>query len=172
MEYRPSSRRLVANHQGSTSAVEPSHLRRAVDDHRSLHRQRPVAEVLFQRKLCQSPGNELEAAMAAVGESDPTFSHLQDALMKAKAQCQVVEDRIVASIEFIERAKKRICQVEVSQGQEALAKVQSKLQFEEQGLDDGEARLAALIQESAEAGPRVDCPPISSRACGVASMSV
>ena len=47
------------------------------------------------------------------------------------------------------------CQAEVSQAQEALAKVQSKLQFEEQGLAIGEARLAALIQESAAAGPRV-----------------
>ena len=106
---------------------------------------------------------KLEAAMAAVGKSDPTFSHLHDALKKAKAQCQVrsVEDRIAASKEFIERAKKRIvaCQAEVSQEQEALAKVQSKLQFEKQSLADGEARLAALIQESAAAGPRVEEVP-------------
>ena len=125
---------------------------------------------------------KLEAAMAAVGESDPPFSHLHDALKKAKAQCQVrpVEDRIAASKEFIERAKKRIigCQAEVSHAQEALARVQSKLQFEEQGLADGEARLAALIQESAAAGPksggssrdiaRQFCP----RASRVTSMSV
>ena len=44
---------------------------------------------------------KLEAAMAAVGEADPTFSHLQEALKKAKAQCQVrpVEDRIAATKE-------------------------------------------------------------------------
>ena len=52
---------------------------------------------------------KLEAAMAAVGEADPTFSHLQEALKKAKAQCQVcpVEDRVVATKDFIERAKKK-----------------------------------------------------------------
>ena len=91
--------------------------------------------------------------MAAVGESDPTFSHLQDALKKAKAQCKCARWRIALTKEFFARAKKRIvaCSTEVSQAQEALAKVQSKLQFEEQGLVDGKARLAALIQESAEA---------------------
>ena len=54
-----------------------------------------------------------------------------------------------------ERFKKRIvaCQVEVSQAQEALAKAQSELQQEEQGLTDGEARLAIFMQESAKAGP-------------------
>ena len=60
-----------------------------------------------------------------VGESDPIFSHLHDALKKAKAQCQVRPVRIVASTEFIERAKKRIigCQAEVCHAQEALARV-------------------------------------------------
>ena len=102
--------------------------------------------------------------MAAVGDTDPTFSHLQEALQKAKAQCQVrpVEDRIAATKDFIQRARKRIvaCQTEVSQAQEALAKAQSKLQLEEQGLTDGEARLATLMQESAEGGPRrEEVPP-------------
>ena len=50
---------------------------------------------------------KLEAAMAAVGESDPTFAGLQDALKKAKAQAQVrpVADRIASSKVFIERAE-------------------------------------------------------------------
>ena len=59
-------------------------------------------------------------------------------------------------------ARKRIvsCQAEVSQAQEALAKAQSKLQQEEQGLTDEEARLATLMQESAEGGPRrEEVPP-------------
>ena len=67
---------------------------------------------------------KLAAAVAIVGETDPIFTHLQEAL-KAKAQCQVrrVEDRIAFPKEFIERAKKRIaCQAEVSQVQEVLAK--------------------------------------------------
>ena len=82
--------------------------------------------------------------MAAVGESDPTFSHMQEPWKKAKAQCQVrlVQDRTPSSQDFIERAKKMIvvCEAEVSQAKEVLAKVQSKLQQEEQGLVDGEAR--------------------------------
>ena len=42
---------------------------------------------------------KLEAAMAAVGESDPTYEGLQDALKKAKAQAQipVVEGVLVAN---------------------------------------------------------------------------
>ena len=106
---------------------------------------------------------KLEAAMAAVGETDPTFGHLREALKTAKAQCQVrpVEDRIASTKDFIERARKRIvaCQAEVSQAQEALVKAQSKLHQEEQGLSDGEARLATLMQESAEGGPRVEEVP-------------
>ena len=47
------------------------------------------------------------------------------------------------------------CQAEVSQAQEALVKAQSKLHQEEQGLSDGEARMATLMQESA-GGPRVE----------------
>ena len=44
-------------------------------------------------------------AMAA-----PTFKYLQEALKKAKAQCQVrtMEDRTASSKEFIDRAKKRV----------------------------------------------------------------
>ena len=59
-----------------------------------------------------------------------------------------VEDRIAASKEFIERAKKRIVayQTEVSQAQEALAKVQSKLQFEEQDIAR-QFRLRACLSE-------------------------
>ena len=113
--------------------------------------------------------------MAAVGETDPTFKYLQEALKKAKAQCQVrtVEDRTALSKELIDRVKKRIvaCQAKVSQAQEALAKAQSKLQQEEQGFTDGEARLAILMQESAEVGPRVeevhpnDASQLRPRAC-------
>ena len=48
---------------------------------------------------------KLEAAMAAVGESDPTYEGLQDALKKAKAQAQVrpVADRIASSKVFWSR---------------------------------------------------------------------
>ena len=65
MEHRPGSRRLVAHHQRSMSAVEqvarqrPSifqaHQRRAAS-HRSIFSQRP-ATARFQGKLCRSPGN-------------------------------------------------------------------------------------------------------------------
>ena len=100
---------------------------------------------------------KLEAS--AVGETDPTSTHLQEASKKAKAQCQVrpVEDRIASSKEFIEED---CCVSSRSQSaQEALGKAQSELQQEEQGLTDGEARLAILMQESAEVGPRVEEVP-------------
>ena len=53
---------------------------------------------------------KLETAVAAVGESDPSFPAHQEALKKAKAQAQVrpVEDRISSTKVFIERAKKRV----------------------------------------------------------------
>ena len=104
---------------------------------------------------------KLEEEMAVVGESEPHFL--------AFARCVEESEGTVSSAprggshccfeKFIDRLKKSIvaCQTEVSQAQEVLAKVQSKLQFEEQGFVDGEARLAALIQESAEAG----MPPMS-----------
>ena len=70
---------------------------------------------------------------------------------QGQAQARPVEERIVSTKVFIERAKKRVtvCREEVSRAQEAFAQAQTKLQSEEQGLVDGEARLAALIQESA-----------------------
>ena len=104
---------------------------------------------------------KLEAAMAALGESDPTYLALQEALKKAKAQSQVrpVEERIASSKVFIERAKKRIgiCQEEVARAQQVHSKAQAKLQSEEQGLAEGEARLADLIAESE--GSRVEGVP-------------
>ena len=99
--------------------------------------------------------------MAALGESDPTYSILQEALKKAKASTHVrpVDERIASSRTFIERAKKRIgsCREEVLRAQEVLAQVQAKLQSEEQSLVEGEARLAALIAESE--GLREEIPP-------------
>ena len=89
--------------------------------------------------------------MAAVGESDPMCAGLQDALKKAKAQAPVrpVADRIASSKVFIERAKKRITtgREEVSQVLEALTSAQAKLQSDEHGLADAEARLATLLME-------------------------
>ena len=90
--------------------------------------------------------------MAALGESDPTYSMLQEALKKAKALTHVrpVDERIASSRTFIDRAKKRIgsCREEVLRAQEVLAQAQAKLQSEEQSLVEGEARLAALSAES------------------------
>ena len=104
---------------------------------------------------------KLEAAMAALGESDNTYSILQEALKKAKALTHVrpVDERIASSRTFIDRAKKRIgsCREEVLWAQEVLAQAQAKLQPEEQSLVEGEARLAALIAESE--GLREEIPP-------------
>ena len=130
--------------RGRQSSKPPAKGRRGsqVGLHPEASRRGPLQEELVS--IARARVMNMEAAMAAVGESDPAFSHLQEALKKAKAQCQVrlVQDRIASSKDFIERAKKMIvdCEAEVSQAKEVLAKVQSKLQQEEQGLVDGEAR--------------------------------
>ena len=101
--------------------------------------------------------------MEAVGESDPTYAGLQDALKKAKAQAQVRPDadRIASSKVFIERAKKRIAAglEEVSLAQEALTMAQAKLQSEEYGLAEAEARLATLLIEESN-GEAVPPPTV------------
>ena len=87
--------------------------------------------------------------MAALGESDSTYTTLQEALKKAKALTHVrpVDERIASSRTFIDRAKKRTgsCREQVVRAQEVLAQAQAKLHSEEQSLVEGEARLAALI---------------------------
>ena len=73
---------------------------------------------------------KLEAPMAAVGETDPTFGALQEALKKAQSQVQArpVADPIASTKVFIERAKKRVtvCREEVSRAQELFAQAQTK----------------------------------------------
>ena len=53
---------------------------------------------------------KLEAAMVAVGESDPTYPSLFDALQKARALAEVqpVQDRIASTESIITRARKRV----------------------------------------------------------------
>ena len=104
---------------------------------------------------------KLEAAMAVLGESDPTYPALLEALKKVKSQTQVrpVDERIASTRTFLERAPMRIgsCREEVARAQEVLTQAQAKLQSEEQALVEGEARLAALTAESV--APREDVPP-------------
>ena len=121
MEHRSGTRRLVATHPRSTSTISK------VADERSAEVQRegsgnssskfsslsasPWSSALSTTTFqCEGRVTKLEAAMAAVGESDPTFAGLQDALKKANT-------------------------------------AQAKLQSEEQGLADAEARLASLLLE-------------------------
>ena len=117
-------------------------------------------------ELCPSPGLQQQnwrPQWQQWARRTPLSGHLREALKTAKAQCQVrpVEDRIASTNDFFERARKRIvaCQVEVSQAQESLVKAQSKLHQEEQGLSDGEARLATLMQESADGLRMEEVPP-------------
>ena len=108
--------------------------------------------------------SKLEAAMAAVGVGPDvqcftrSFEESSRPSSSAQSKTGSFQRRV-----FIERAKKRVnvCREEVSRAQEALAQAQTKLQSEEQGLVDGEARLAALIQESATS---VEEPPPTSPA--------
>ena len=57
---------------------------------------------------------KLEAAILAVGDCDPTFPALHEALSQARRQAQVppVESRIKSSEFFLERAKKRVEQAD------------------------------------------------------------
>ena len=83
---------------------------------------------------------KLEAAISAVGESDPTFPALQEALRQARkrAQVQPVESRIKSSEFFIERAKKRV---------ENGRKRWRTLTSEVRALKEGEERHAFLLAE-------------------------
>ena len=113
--------------------------------------------VLPRGGACQRP---CTSDQVGDGSGSSTFPALQEVLKKAKAQAQVrpVEDRISSTKVFIERAKKRVnaCRAEVLHAQEVLAKAQTQLQSEEQGLSEGEARLAAFLQEAD--GMRVEEP--------------
>ena len=130
MEHRPGARWLVATHPRTTSAVYEV----ANEGTDSTESTRAESSGVSEEVVSNAEGRvaKLEAAMAALGESDPTYPALQEALKKAKGQIHVrhVEERVASSKTFLERAKKRIgsCCEEVVQAQEVLAKAQANLQ--------------------------------------------
>ena len=95
---------------------------------------------------------KLEAAISAVGESDPTFLALQEALKQARkhAQVQPVESRIKSWEFFIERAKKRVecARKEVECANAKVVAAEMTLTSELSALQDGEQRHAALLAEA------------------------
>ena len=153
MEPSPGARRVVTAHQWSTSTVCEVAGSREISTTSTCEESSGVSS--WQSSRCARPaprGSGLEwAAMAALGDSDPTYTILQEALKIAKALMHVrpVDERIASSKTFIDRAKKRIgsCREEVVLAQEVLA-AQAKHQLEEQSLVEGEARLAAFVAES------------------------
>ena len=94
---------------------------------------------------------KLEAAISAVGESDPTFPALQEALRQARkhAQVQPVESRIKSSEFFIELAKKRVenARKEVEDAKAKAVAAEMTLTSEVRALQDGEQRHASLLAE-------------------------
>ena len=96
---------------------------------------------------------KLEEAMAAVGECDPYVRRVTRRFEERKgtgpSASRRRRDRVVESVH-------RTCQEEegreeVSRAQEVLSAAQAKVQSEEHGLADAEARLAArLLEESSE----------------------
>ena len=88
MEHCPRARRLVTNHQRFTFAVDKSgpseivslrsHQQRAAEDRPQpeASRRRPLPEELVS--IARARVMKLDAARAAVGESDPAFSHLKE----------------------------------------------------------------------------------------------
>ena len=107
--------------------------------------------------------SKLEAAIAAVGDSDPTCATLREALARAKSQAQErpVADRIKHTNIFIERAKKRVhaLQEDVKMAQAAVVVAQEKLAKEEVLLREGEDRLQALQQEEVNGMDCQEVPP-------------
>ena len=161
---RQFSKPTVKGRRGSQVSLQPEASRRG-----------PLPEeVVSIARECEM---KLEAALAAVGEAVPTFSHLQEALKKTKAQCQVrpAEDRIASSKEFIERAKQRIvvCQSEVSQAQEGEGSVQvvaggARSVHSTGGTHPGVCRGRVKSRGSSTEVARQFRP----RACRIASVSV
>ena len=79
--------------------------------------------------------------MQAVGESDPAYPGLLEALKKTRVQAQVkpVQDRIAGTKSFLQRVSKRVVtsRQEVEKAREALATAERKLAFEEDGVLQG-----------------------------------
>ena len=125
-------------------------------------RQRRQSNVPFPRQEPVDPDTalanarsrvtKLERAMEVVGESDPIYPGLVDALKRARTQAQVrpVADRISATESFIERARKRAEKErkEVEKAKAELAKAEAQLVLEEESLREGENRLLVLRQEA------------------------
>ena len=128
------------------------HLRRAVGGLRLPTHSPLASEVHRSGHERTSTSGQVGSSDGGIGRSRPYIPCPSGGIEEAKAQSQArpVEERIASSKVFIERAKKRIgiCQEEVARAQQVLSKAQAKLQSEEQGLAEGEARLADLIAES------------------------
>ena len=95
---------------------------------------------------------KLEAAISAVGDLDPTFPALQEALKQARRQAQVqpVESRIKSSEFFIERAKRRVekARKEVEDAKAKVVAAEMILSSELSALQEGEQRHASLLAEA------------------------
>ena len=119
----------------------------------------PPDEVLANARARVS---KLEAAIAAVADSDPISVTLKEALSRAKSQAQErpVADRIKHTNIFIERAKKRVAsfQQDVTNAQAAVVQAQEKSAKEVALLRDGEVRLQVFIHE--ESNP-MECQDVT-----------
>ena len=101
---------------------------------------------------------KLEAAVSAVGESDPTFPALQEALRQARqhAQVQPLERVFGGAKKRVENARKEV--------EDAKAKVDAAemtLTSEVRALQDGEQRHASLWRRGCQRSHRPRCPWIS-----------
>ena len=107
---------------------------------------------------------KLEAAVLAMGESDPEHPGLQVALKKARSQVQEkpVQDRIGGTELFLERARKRVAAArqEVEKAKEGVVSAEGKLALEEEEVRKAEAPLLVLKQEANHmpASPRPTVP--------------
>ena len=116
--------------------------------------QRRWSRVFFQR-WSEFEERQLEAALLALGEGDPTAVGLKQALTKARIQAQVrpkVQDRVAQTEAFLVRSRKKLeSMVEVDKIRLDIKKLEAKIQ-------DGERRLDALHAE-AKAQPSPSLSP-------------
>ena len=87
---------------------------------------------------------QLESAIKALDPSDPTVTHLQEALKKAQAQARVppIESRLKVAKEYLTRKKKRF-----SESEEAVAEAIARRDRLRSEVEEGEKSLARLKEE-------------------------
>ena len=123
----------------------------------------PVTKPCSRRHFCPTPELalfKLEAAVQAVGESDPTHPALHDALKRARAQAELrsVQDRISATETFFQIARNGEKDLqETEKARAVLSVAEAKLHQENESISQLRSSSVAKLD-----GVRVSVPPPTS----------